>query len=177
MKVYLFRTGERKDNHNFQGSVLRNLAEHRKPLWGVKSTTKGGSILKKFSDLVNDIKHDIVYVMFLSPKEYSNKVVGVALIEKIEKRELGDLINISMTNEELGWDNGDWDYEITFSEYIDVSELDDDLLGIRVLNEKNLPNKQISQGSIPNYSEHLENYMLMTLRTLLKFKAMRIHSF
>ena len=45
-------------------------------------------------------------------------VVGFAQYETYKKRELGPLISLTITNEELGWTPGNWDMELRFKGYV-----------------------------------------------------------
>jgi len=52
------------------------------------------------------------------------KVVGVATFVRHCPREIGPLIAVTFTNEELGWteSSGEWDTEIHYTQLYDVSE-------------------------------------------------------
>lgn len=52
-----------------------------------------------------------------------NKYIAVATYTTHDKRILGNLVNITMTNEELGWSKGDWDYELHYHNLYSIEEL------------------------------------------------------
>lgn len=179
MKVYICRTGEKPDNSNFDRSVLSNIQNGIAPVWGVNSLTCCGckEVSKRmFDTIMNDYRTDQVFFMFLSPKKYSNKVVGVGVVEKIQERELGELINISKTNEEIGWNKrGNWNFEIVFRDYYDVSGMSDDFLGMSTLKTLN-KNKIIPQSSVPYILPDVKAYLEDCVSMLIKFRDMKVHS-
>jgi hypothetical protein len=179
MKIYICRTGEKSDNSNFDTSVLSNIRNGIAPVWGLNSSTCSGSkVFSKcvFDSIMHDYKTDQVFFMFLSPKKYSNKIVGVGVVDKIEEREFGELINISKTNEEIGWSKqGKWNYEITFRDYYDVSSMGDDFLGMSKLKTLN-DNKIIPQSSVPYISPKVKVYLEQCVSMLIKFRGMTVHS-
>jgi len=105
---YLFRVG---DGENFKNSSKLNI-------WGVNSKSNLG---KWF---INNVKPGD-RLWFVQGKS-NGKLIGVAIFRSHNKRELGPLINITMSNEELGW-NGegpDWtsDTEIHYSNLYDLND-------------------------------------------------------
>lgn len=88
-------------------------------IWGVQSTT---------SDNKYFIKHvkngDLLW--FVQGKSHG-KLLAVATYRSHNKRELGPLINISMSNDELGWTNNtNWisDTEIHYTDLYNLSKCD-----------------------------------------------------
>ena len=98
---------------NFKGSFS-------KKIWGIKGQTTDGKCFCK-----NAVKGDVLW--FVTNKAAGNKVVGVATYESHELRQLGPLIAVSRTNEELGWTeegDGSWDTEIRLANGFDLNGCD-----------------------------------------------------
>ncbi len=100
---WLLRIG---DGDHFASSSKMNI-------WGVNSKTSGSSFVKEAKQ--NDI------LWFVKGKS-KGQVIAVATLERFVKRELGPLINLTHTNEELGWTKqyGDWDYEVHFTNMYNI---------------------------------------------------------
>lgn len=71
-------------------------------IWGIQSTTVHGK-----SFIKNVKEGDRLW--FIKSKS-NGKILAVATYVSHNKREFGPLIDLSMTNEELGWDNKDTDW-------------------------------------------------------------------
>lgn len=87
IKHYIIRIG---DGKNFINSSKYNC-------WGINSKTSNS---KNF--IKNVKENDILW--FVKNKT-NGLIISVARYKKSEKRIVGPLINISQTNEELGWNN------------------------------------------------------------------------
>ena len=89
-----------------------------KNIWGMSTTnnTNVQSFLKTVKP------GDILW--FILGKS-NGKVLAVAEYVRNNKRELGPLINVTSTDEELGWTDtiGDWDYEVHFKDMFVVDKL------------------------------------------------------
>jgi|LakMenEpi03Aug12_release.lakeMendotaPanAssembly.Ray.scaffolds.fasta_scaffold974395_2 hypothetical protein len=97
------------DGENFRGSI-----KHK--LWALKSWASDG---KNF--LSNAKDGDSLW--FLTNWKGGRKLIGVATFIETKKRELGPLINVTRTNEELEWTNGSWDVEIHFKDLYLIDKL------------------------------------------------------
>jgi predicted secreted protein len=133
------------------GENLKNSSSYR--IWGIKSTT-------------NDNKYFIKNVkpgdrLWFVKNKSCGKIIAVATYRSHNKREFGPLINLSMTNEELGW-NGegpDWTSD-TEIHYTDLYGLNDcELLThiegpktIRKYNDKCRVNLALEYSYIVRYS-------------------------
>ena len=105
---WLLRIG---DGKHFKSSSKKNI-------WGM-STTKNTNVQ---SFLKTAKPGDILWFILGKSK---GKVLAVAEYIRNNKRELGPLINVTSTNEELGWTetDGDWDYEVHFKDMFVVDKL------------------------------------------------------
>lgn len=82
-----------------------------KELWGCYSQTL---CAKRF--LESSKKNDILWFI----KE-SNIILGCATLESTYKRQLGPLVNIGLTDSELGWNSfKKKDFEIRYTNFIDL---------------------------------------------------------
>ena len=131
MRHYILHIG---DGKHFNSSSIKNI-------WGINSSH---SFSKSF--ILNVKEGDILWFVISKSK---GKLVAVSTFTKLNKRILGPLINISHTNEELGWTeiNGKWDIEIHYKNLYNISECElyseiKGACGIRKYNDKckiNLP--------------------------------------
>ena len=104
---WLIHTG---DGTNFNNSSLRNI-------WGINSTSSSG---KHFVNIVKE--GDILW--FVQSKT-CGKIIAMAIFRSCCKRELGPLIDVSLTDDELGWTNNlrslkIWDTEIHYTNLYNV---------------------------------------------------------
>lgn len=87
-------------------------------IWGIQSSNSFGKFF------IRTVKPGD-RLWFIKSKS-QGKVLAVATFSLIKKRELGPLIDISLTNEELGWDNVDTDWtsdtEIHYTDLYNVSD-------------------------------------------------------
>lgn len=87
-------------------------------------------------------------------------LVSVATFESVQKREVGPLIALTATNDELGWteQEGEWDTEVLFKQQYDIRALDllSEIKGaaiIRLYNEKCKVNLPAEYEQIMRYSK------------------------
>ena len=115
-----------------------------KHIWGINSE----NVFGKF--LMNKAKPGD-RLWFVQSKS-NGKIIAVATFVSFKKRELGPLIDVSYTNEELGWtkQKGDWDIEVHYNELYNLSdcELYSDIQGTSTIRsykegacKVNLPNE------------------------------------
>ena len=98
------------DGKNFKSSICHKI-------WGI---TQKSSQYKSFS---NNVKEgDILW--FLGNYKVGKKFLGVATYRMQKKREIGPLISLTLTNEELGWSEGDWDLEIHYDNLYLLEDID-----------------------------------------------------
>lgn len=123
-------------------------ASSKYKIWGIKSHSVNA---KNFLAYVKN--GDRLWFVI---KKSGGKIIAVATYKSHNKRELGPLINITASNEELGWDNegnpdsdNNWDTEIHYENLYNLEncELFTNIIGpapIRKYSEKcsvNLPNE------------------------------------
>ena len=140
---WLLRVG---DGENFINSS-------RYRIWGIQSTSP---VNKHFIRNVN-IGDRLWFV-----KSNSNgKIIAVATYQSLNKRDLGPLVNFTMTNQELGWsgEGPDWtsDIEVHYSDMYGLSdcELLTHIKGaatIRKYDDKCRVNLPIEYNNIVRYS-------------------------
>ena len=140
---WLLRVG---DGENFINSS-------RYRIWGIQSTSP---VNKHFIRNVN-VGDRLWFV-----KSNSNgKIIAVATFQSLNKRELGPLVNFTMTNQELGWsgEGPDWtsDTEVHYSDMHGLSdcELLTHIKGpttIRKYDDKCRVNLSIEYNNIIRYS-------------------------
>ena len=106
---WLIHTG---NNQNFENSI-----PHKR--WGYDSTHK-----KTFGSTVK--AGDILWFV------RKGKILFMVTFVSKNKREVGPLISLTLTNEELGWTSGgpDWDMEIHYKDLYDLRNADIDA-GVR----------------------------------------------
>ena len=120
VKHYLNCVGSIDEGSNFDNSMVKRDT----PYWGLGS----------FSGIANTINADLergeTVIMWLRPsrksckKKYGDeRFVGAFKVTKILKREVGPLIALDPTNEELGWRGGNWEFIIHYSKYFNISAL------------------------------------------------------
>jgi hypothetical protein len=107
MHHWLMRIG---DGEGFTNSKKFNI-------WALKSWASDG---KNF--LSDATKGDIIWLLTNYTK--GRKLVGVATFVSTNKREVGPLIAVTKTNEELGWGDGTWDTEIHYENLYEIDILD-----------------------------------------------------
>ena len=87
-------------------------------IWGIN--TKDKSNTSKF--IKEATEGDILWFVTSNSK---GKAIDVSVFKELKKRITGPLINLSLTNEELGWtdSDGEWDMEINYICLICIREL------------------------------------------------------
>jgi len=86
-------------------------------IWGIDSS------ISNEKHFLKEVKSgDIIW--FLTNYTKGRQLVGVATFLSTVKRELGPLIAVTKTNEELGWDKGDWDTEVHYEKLYLIQSLD-----------------------------------------------------
>jgi hypothetical protein len=105
---YLLRIG---DGTHFNRSSIKSI-------WGIRSENPN---CKWF--LSNAKRGDILWFVTGNSK---GKIVAVATLTHTQKRELGPLLSLTYTNEELGWTetDGGWDTEIHYMDLYNLSNCD-----------------------------------------------------
>ncbi len=63
-------------------------------------------------------------IWFLGNKQLDGKIIAVATFTRWNHREIGPLVAVTRTNEELGWteQEGDWDVEVHYENLYDLRE-------------------------------------------------------
>lgn len=115
-----------------------------KLIWGIDSKNVFGKFLMNKA-----VSGDRLW--FVQSKS-NGKIIAVATLVSFKKRELGPLIDVSYTNEELGWtkQKGEWDIEVHYTDLYNLTDcnLYSEIIGtstIRMFNvnkcKVNLPNE------------------------------------
>ena len=134
------------------GNNLVRSSKHK--IWGIQSSNSFGKFF------IRTVKPGD-RLWFIKSKS-QGKVLAVATFCLHKKRELGPLIDITLTNEELGWDNVDTDWtsdtEIHYTDLYNVSdcELLTHIKGtstIRIYNAKCLVDLACEYTYISKYSK------------------------
>lgn len=127
-------------------------------VWAISLSTNKNA--KKFVKTVK--KGDRMWFVTTKSK---GKVIAMSIYESHNKREFGDLINMSITNEELGWIGDEWsiyDTEIHYSNLYNLNHCDlfTNIQGpptVRKYNEKCLLNLPLEYEYITKYSKIKSN--------------------
>jgi len=88
------------DGKNFKNSMTKGI-------WSLKSWASDGKSFMK-----NARENDLLW--FLTNVKGGRKLIAVATFISFNTRILGPLIATTLTNEDLGWSEGDWDTEIHY---------------------------------------------------------------
>lgn len=123
-------------------------------IWGIKTTNSTG---KHFIENVKPGDR----LWFVKSKS-DGKIVAVATYKSCQPRELGPLIHLTRTNEELGWTGNDWtsDTEIHYTHLYGLNECNllSEIKGpgtIRLYNEK-------CQVNLPKEYKYMVKYSKVT---------------
>ena len=102
---FLFRVGN--------GEHL--ISSSKQSMWGINSDLSGSKMF-----ISNAKPGDLIW--FVKNKT-NGQLIAVATFVRTEKRNLGPLIAVSLTNEELGWTKtkGEWDTEIHFKNLYNIT--------------------------------------------------------
>jgi hypothetical protein len=122
--------------------------------WGIKGKA---SCYSKFLQGVRE--GDILWFI---QAQSEGKVIGVATYTRQCVRVLGPLINLTPTNEELGWIKtlGDWDTEIHYTNLYDLSKIPSPLLTkILYPNPWRVYNENTCAISLPAEYVHIVKYL------------------
>ena len=142
---YLLRIG---DGSHFNRSSTKSI-------WGIQTSTSpsGKGFVSKAQE------GDLLWFVTGNSK---GKLVAVATFVRLQKRELSPLVNLTYTNEELGWtdSDGNWDTEIHYRDLYNLTECDlfSEIKGgatIRVYNEK-------CKVNLPEEYPHIVRYSRVT---------------
>jgi hypothetical protein len=105
---WLLRIG---DGEHFNSSSEQNI-------WGIKSPALGGK-----NPFIKDAEPgDLLWFVTGSSNGH---IVALATYERIETRVLGPLIATTQTNDDLGWNRteGEWDIEVHFNNLYNLTSL------------------------------------------------------
>jgi len=108
-----------KDGKNFKNSSSFNI-------YGLKSWY---TLTKNFMKLSQE--GDILW--FVTNIKLDNLVIACANFERTKKRELGPLINLDMSDEDLGWqknNNDVWDTELHYKNLYNIENISFKLKGL-----------------------------------------------
>ena len=120
MKHYLNCVGSIDDGSNFDHSMVKR----SNPYWG----------LGRCPGVVKTINADLAagetVVMWLRAarksckKKYGDeRFIGAFILKGVTERQLGPLIALDLTNDELGWKGDKWKFIIHYHQYFDISAL------------------------------------------------------
>ena len=129
------------------------IASSEYKIWGVNSKQTG----KKTNDehFLKEVKLGDRLWFIMNKSE--GKILAVATYISHNKRELGPLINLTSSNTELGWVDGDWDTEIHYTDFYNLSDCMllthiEGAVNIRKYNEKCKINLSEEYKNIKRYS-------------------------
>ena len=132
------------DGRNFKNSSVKNT-------WGIKSWTALGKCMLNRANPGDRL--------WFVKSGTNGLLVAVSTFVEFKKRELGPLIDVTQTNEELGWisGSGDWDVEVHYKDLYNITDcgLYTELKGsapIRRYNEKCKINLPLEYPYIVRYS-------------------------
>ena len=133
------------DGEHFKSSSFYNI-------WGINSSN---SFAKGF---IKNIKEDDL-LWFVKSKS-NGLIIAVATFTCLKKRVIGPLIDLTKTNEELGWTktNGNWDIEVHFKNLYNLTNCElfshiKGACGIRLYNDKCKIDLPIEYKNIIRYSK------------------------
>lgn len=129
------------------------IASSPKLIWGINSKNKSNVSLF----LKNVEEGDILW--FVKSGCYG-QIIACAIFSHLKKREIGPLINITDTNEELGWvsTNGNWDTEVHYTNLLNLTHCNllSNIKSPRTIREYNPEKCAID---LPNEYEKIISYM------------------
>jgi len=127
-------------------------ASSTKSIWGINSNH---SFAKGFLSTVKE--GDLLW--FVKSKT-NGQIVAVAKFIQTKKRILGPLIDLTLTNAELGWDKteGEWDTEVHYKDLYNLTQCNmiseiKGAAGIRLYNDKCMVNLPLEYPNIVRYSK------------------------
>jgi hypothetical protein len=134
------------------GENLINSSRHK--IWGIQTKT---GCNKHF---INNVKEDDR--LWFVQSGTGGRIIAVASYVRHQKRQVGELCNVSMTNEELGWTGDDWtsDTEVHYKNLYGVKECEllTGIIGsasIRKYNDKCKLNLPMEYNNITRYCKAL----------------------
>ena len=92
------------------------IASSQKKIWEINSKNK----CNNSSFLKNATFNDILWFIISGNK---GQIIACATFKEFKKREIGPLFSLTETNEELGWNTtqGDWDTEVHYENLLNLS--------------------------------------------------------
>ena len=111
MAHWIFRVG---DGKNFKNGLPYKI-------WGIKSKYSAGIHFKR-----NVAVGDILWFCIKGAK-----LIAVASFKEYSDRQIGPLVNITLSDEELGWNKGDWDLQIFYEDMYDLENFEIPLCKIK----------------------------------------------
>lgn len=134
------------------GDGIHFKASSSKSIWGITSTynfTKGFLSKAKAGDLLWFVKG-----------ASNGQIVAVATLTYTNKRIIGPIIELTLSNSELGWDktDGEWDTEVHYKDLYNLTDFQlfseiKGAAGIRSYNDKCKVNLVTEYPSIVRYSK------------------------
>ena len=138
------------------GDGIHFNASSSKSIWGITSTycfTKGFLSKAKEGDLLWFVKG-----------ASKGQIVAVATLMHTNKRIIGPIIELTLSNKELGWDKteGEWDTEVHYKDLYNLTDCQlfseiKGAAGIRSYNDKCKVNLALEYPSIVRYSKTTNN--------------------
>ena len=168
-KFCIVRVGD--INGNIKNSVLERIKEKTSPIWGYNSSNCCG--FKTMSNSMHRMLESWTlesncYMLFLPNKK--NNIIGIAKVHRLNRREIGELISLSTTNEENGWNQptayggSNWDIEVVIEKYWDLTMLytiDDTTFSYDTIQK--IHEKRIPQASILYYDQTYELHKYLNI--------------
>lgn len=172
--LFLMRVGEKRGN--FKVSVLdRMMDSNKQPIWGYNKHKR--QTVDKL--LREKTAQGGAYVFFLPSGP--DGICGLGKVS-VADRNIGPLISIDETNEEIGWTtsatDGGWDVEVRLSEYWDLSNFKQSVFSLQALKSKQFlgPNSlhRLSEGCMTqlyNYLHPHAEYIVSNLQSSFSYST------
>ena len=124
-------------------------------IWGISSTSPVG---KGFKSTVK--VGDILWFVTGGSK---GKIIAVATFTQTRERIIGPIIDLTATNEELGWTNteGNWDTEVHYKDLFNLTECDL-LTGIKGAATVRIYKEEKCDVNLPAEYQHILRYSKIT---------------
>ena len=128
--MFISKTNK-KEESNYKKTVLNRINENKSPIWGfneVKSNKKNENNLQTYIQTGENV---IIWILPNKSekanieKEVISKPCDCIIVKRVRKRDLGPLISLDDTNEELGWTDGNsiFEYLIEHKKWFHIKDM------------------------------------------------------
>jgi hypothetical protein len=115
----MFYSKTNKDEEsNYKKTVLNYIAGNKSPIWGFNEVKSNKKNENKLLEYIENNENVIIWILpnnnekersFTDNPSILEKPSDCIIVKRIRKRELGPLLSLDTTNEELGWNDGNAD--------------------------------------------------------------------